>query len=201
VKTLRAAFLTGFLILVPLLATVQLLFWFIHTVDSNVRSFFPSGILPDFGGLGLILALTLIFFTGLFAQNYVGKFIVHLFDSAIRRVSVIGGIYGSIKKFLETILNPQDDQFQETVLVEFPREGIYSIGFRTGHPDPKIARATNLTLVNVFVPCTPNPTSGFYLLVPEEKLIRLDLSVQEAFKIVISLGIVTSEEEPLKTIK
>jgi uncharacterized membrane protein len=195
-KSLRAAFLTGFLVLVPLLATVQLLFWFIRTVDSNIRGFFPSGILPDFGGLGLILALSLIFLTGVLAQNYIGRFVVGLFDSSIRRVSIIGGIYGSIKKFLETILNPHDDQFQGTVLVEFPNPGIYSVGFRTGHPDPKITRASSKNLVNVFIPLTPNPTSGFYLLVPEEKLIALDLSVQEAFKIVVSLGIVTSEEEP-----
>ncbi|NBT59013.1 DUF502 domain-containing protein, partial [bacterium] len=101
--------------------------------------------------------------------------------------------YGAIRKFLETIFTPGSDRFSAAVLLEFPKSGIYTIGFRTGKPDAKIP-THGKTLVNVFVPLTPNPTSGFYLMVPEEELTPLSLSVQEAFKLVISLGIVTTEE-------
>jgi len=194
-KKLRDAFLTGFLVLVPLLATIQLVVWFVQTLDENIRSVFPAHILPfDFKGLGVVFVITLILMTGLFAQNFVGELLVKIFDKSIRKVTIVGGIYSSIKKFLETIFHQGTDQFHGTVLVQFPRQGIYSVGFRTGKPDPKLVKNNPKKLANIFVPCTPNPTSGFYLLVPEEELTPLDLSVQEAFKIIISMGIVSSED-------
>jgi uncharacterized membrane protein len=194
-KRLRAAFVTGCLVLIPLLGTIQLILWLVRTVDDDLRNIFPTRYLPlDFAGLGIILALVLIILTGLLAQNYIGKFFVTLFDESIRKVTFVGGIYGSIKKFLETILTPGSDQFHGTVLVEFPRQGIYSVGFRTGKPDHRLIKDKTKHLVNIFVPCTPNPTSGFYLLVPEQELIALDLSVQEAFKIIISMGMVTKDD-------
>lgn len=194
-KRLRTAFVTGVLILVPLVVTVDILVWFVHFVESSVRNYLPEGLLPfDFTGLGALLAIALILLTGALTQNFVGKSLVQLFDSGVKRIPLGGGIYTAIKKFLETVFNPRSDKFKGVVLVQFPRQGIYSIGFRTGSPDPKVAKKLDSKVVNVFVPCTPNPTSGFYLLAPEEELIPLDISVQEAFKIVISMGIVTSEE-------
>lgn len=196
-RKLRAVFVTGCLVLVPILVTVNVLRWFIEAVDQGSRKWIPTFLIPiDFPGLGLALAIVIILFTGLLAQNYFGTWFVSRADSWIRKISIVGGLYGSIKQFLETIFNPRSGQFKGCVLVEFPKAGIYSIGFRTGTPDPKLARRAELKLTNVFVPCTPNPTSGFYLLVPEEQLIPLDLSVQEAFKIVVSMGIVHSEDIP-----
>ncbi|MBI4405863.1 MAG: DUF502 domain-containing protein [Deltaproteobacteria bacterium] len=194
-KRIRTAFVTGLLVLVPLLATIDLLWWFVRSVDAKAQQilFFPF----DVPGLGLIIALGLIILVGFFTQNYIGSWIVTTFDNAIRRIRFIGGIYGGIKKFLETIINPRSDQFKGVVLIEFPRPGIYSVGFRTGQPDPKLVQNTE-KLVNVFVPCTPNPTSGFYMLVREQELIPLNLSVQEAFKVVISMGIVTTEDASKK---
>ena len=193
-KEIRSAFVTGFLVLVPLLATIQLLMWFFKTIDTTIRSVLPDVAPLNFWGAGLLLVLMLIFLTGLLTHNLVGRLIIDFFDHLIRKAPVVGGIYGSIKKFLETIFHPGSDQFHGTVLVEFPRKGVYSVGFRTGKPDAKLQPKTGEPFTNVFVPCTPNPTSGFYILVPETELITLDLSVQEAFKIVISMGIVTSEE-------
>lgn len=201
-KTLRNAFVTGILVLVPLLATVDILRWFVRTLDTTSRSYLPD--LPfDFKGLGLLIAIVLIFGIGVLTQNYVGKAFIALFDTLVRRTPVVGGMYGAIKKFLETILNPQADQFHGTVLVQFPRAGMYSIGFRTGKPDHKLTdkvadKKIGSSLVNIFVPCTPNPTSGFYVLVPESELVPLDLSVQDAFKIVISMGIVHTDEEEIR---
>lgn len=194
-KKIQRAFVTGILVLVPLLATVDILLWFFRTVDNSIRYFLPTFIIPfDFWGLGFVVALALILIAGLLTQNYIGKWFVALFDSFMQRITFVGGIYGAIKKFLETIFNPRSDKFHDAVLVEFPRAGIYSIGFRTGRPDAKIQRKETKRLANIFVPCTPNPTSGFYLLVPEEALVPLDMTVQEAFKIVISMGIVSNDE-------
>lgn len=192
-RRLRTAFVTGILVIVPLMVTIDILRWFVRSADSATRSYLP--ILPDFPGLGLVLVLTIILLTGALTQNYIGQWAVNVLDSWIKRVTFVGGIYGSIKKFLETIFNPRSDKFSGVVLIQFPREGVYSIGFRTGKPDHKLTeKQKSKTLVNIFVPCTPNPTSGFYLLVPEEDLTPLDISVQEAFKIVISMGMVTSDE-------
>jgi uncharacterized membrane protein len=191
-KSLRRIFVTGLLVLVPFLVTLDIVFWLVRSIDGTVRRFIFW--LPlDYYGVGLLVALGVILLIGLVAQNFIGHWVVNLIDSSLRRVHIIGGIYGGIKKFLETILNPRSDKFSGVVLVSFPREGIYSIGFRTGKPDPKLG-LHGKDLTSVFIPCTPNPTSGFYLLVPEHELITLSLSVQEAFRIVISMGLVTSDE-------
>lgn len=196
-KALRNAFVTGILVLVPLLLTIDILSWFVNSVENSVRKWVPSGLLPyDFRGLAFLLAIAVILLVGFLTQNIVGKALVSWLDHLIRRVPLGGGIYTAIKKFLGTVFNPSSDKFKEVVLVPFPREGMYSVGFRTGSPDPKVAKKLKKQkLANVFVPCTPNPTSGFYLIVPEDELIPLDLPVPEAFKIVISMGLVTSEEE------
>jgi uncharacterized membrane protein len=194
-KQLRTALVTGILVLVPMMATIDIILWFMQAVENSARHFLPTWVLLfDFKGLGILLAFAFILIAGMFTQNYVGKWVVSLFDTGIRKISIVGGIYGGIKKFLETIFNPRSDQFKGVVLVEFPRQGIYSIGFRTGNPDLKLSQRVPRKLVNVFIPCTPNPTSGFYLLVSESEVIPLELTVQEAFKIVISMGIVHSDE-------
>ncbi|MBI1861721.1 MAG: DUF502 domain-containing protein [Deltaproteobacteria bacterium] len=188
-KQLRRAFVTGVLILVPLVATIDILLWFISTIDRSVARFLP--VMPF--GSGILISLGMVIAVGLLFQNRLGAWAVNEMDSWLRRVHVVGGLYSGIKKFLETIISPRSDQFSGVVLVPFPRTGIYSIGFRTGKPDPKLNLPKEKELTSVFVPCTPNPTSGFYLLIPEDELVALDISVQEAFKIVISMGLVTSE--------
>lgn len=191
-RQLRAAFITGVLVMLPLMATIDILRWFVRGVDNTARNYLPA--LPfDFPGLGLLIVIGSILVVGVLTQNFVGQWIVTMFDQWVKRTPVVGGIYGAIKKFLETVFNPRSDKFHGVALVQFPREGVYSIGFRTGKPAPEIS-GKNASLVNIFVPCTPNPTSGFYIMVPESELIPLHMSVQEAFKIVISMGIVTGEE-------
>jgi uncharacterized membrane protein len=191
----RNIFFSGLFVLLPIFATIQLVTWLINTVDSSTRSFFLTRFLPfDFSGMGLILTFVLIYGVGWSAQYYLGKAFFSTMDGVLRRAPVVGGVYGSLQKFFDAILNPHNDQFSGVVLIEFPRKGIYSIGFRTGNPDPRIAKSIESVpagFVNVFIPLTPNPTSGFYLLVQEKELIPLDMSVQEAFKNVISMGLVT----------
>ncbi len=196
-KRIRTALVTGLLVLGPLVVTVDIFMWLVNSVDHMARKYIPTAALPfDFQGLGLLLALIIVILTGLLTQNYIGKWMIGVLDSLMKHIPLGGGVYSAIKKFLETIFGSnQAHQFKEAVLVQFPRAGTYSIGFRTGLPDHHVAKLLPKKMVNVFVPCTPNPTSGFYIMLPEEELLPLDISVQEAFKIVISMGIVTSEPE------
>jgi uncharacterized membrane protein len=189
-KELRNAFITGVLVLVPVVATLNLLLWFVGSLEETVRTYLPTGYFPiDFPGLGLILALVVILLVGLSAKNHLGQVFFSFFDSNLRRAPVAGGLYSTIRKFLETILNPHSDKFHGVVLVPFPSTTHLSIGFRTGKPDRRLGLGEQSDLINVFVPCTPNPTSGFYVLVKEADLKPLDISVQDAFKILLSMGI------------
>jgi uncharacterized membrane protein len=195
-KRLRTAFFAGFLVLVPVLATVDILRWFVRTVDGSVRQYLPTHLLPfDFSGLGLVLALLVVLAVGILTTNFIGRLVISRFDKFVKRFPLIGGLYGVIKKFLETILDSKQDRFNEAVLVEFPSKGMYSVGFRTGDPDPKLVKGVRKKLVQVFIPMTPNPTSGYFLLVPKADLIPLKMTVQEAFKIVVSMGVVSTEVE------
>ncbi len=196
-KALRTYFITGLLIVFPVLATIDIFRWVIRVVENSVRGILPTALLPfDFPGLGFLIALGVILIAGMAAQNFLGRWLVDVLDQGIKKISLVGGIYGGIKKFLQTIVGQKkDERFKGVVLVPFPREGIYSIGFRTGSPDPKLQLKAEDGWVNIFVPCTPNPTSGFYLLCKEKELVPLAINVQEAFRIVISLGLVTSEEK------
>jgi uncharacterized membrane protein len=197
-KQLRTAILTGILVLAPLMATVHILKWLVINLDATVSQFLPTRVTESYPGLGLAVVFLLILTIGTLTQNFVGQGIVNLLDAGIKKLPLIGSIYTTIKKFLATIVNPGSDKFSGVVLVQFPRTGVYSIGFRTGKPDSRLVPKTldndHAHFVNVFVPCTPNPTSGFYLWVKEEDLTPLDMSVQEAFKTVVSMGIVSGEE-------
>lgn len=194
-KNIRNAFITGVLVLIPVVATLNILMWLISGLEASVRDFLPTRHIPfDFPGMGLLLALVIIFIIGMIAKAHMGSALFAFFDSILKRAPVAGGLYSTIKKFLETILNPHSDKFQGVVLVRFPSTGLLSIGFRTGKPDRRLSASLSPDLVNVFVPCTPNPTSGFYLLVKESELIPVSISVQDAFKLVVSMGIVTLDD-------
>ncbi len=197
-KKLRTAMLTGLLVLAPLMATINILRWLIVNLDAMVSQYLPSKITQSYPGVGLAIVFLLILLAGVLTQNIIGQGLVSLLDSGVKKLPLVGSIYTTIKKFLATIVNPGSDKFSGVVLVQFPRTGVYSIGFRTGKPDariiPKALDDEHAHFVNVFVPCTPNPTSGFYLWVKEEDLTPLDISVQEAFKTVVSMGIVSGEE-------
>ncbi|NBX68258.1 MAG: DUF502 domain-containing protein [Proteobacteria bacterium] len=197
-KRLRTAMITGVLVLAPLMATINILRWLIVNLDSMVSQYLPAKISHDYPGAGLAGVFLLILIAGVLTQNIIGQGMVNLLDSGVKKLPLVGGIYSTIKKFLATIVNPGSDKFSGVVLIQFPRTGVYSIGFRTGKPDSRVVPKTldneHAHFVNVFVPCTPNPTSGFYLWVKEEDLTPLDMTVQEAFKTVVSMGIVTTEE-------
>lgn len=199
-KNIQTSLLTGVLILVPFIATIKILKWLILTVNNLATEHLPESMVQKYPLIGIVFVLAAIVILGALAQNFIGQYLVNLLDHGVRKLPFVGGIYGTIKKFLENFVQPGGDKFHGVVLIQFPRNGVYSIGFRTGKPDSHLIPKSFLTegkkITNVFIPCTPNPTSGFYLLVDESELVPLDISVQEAFKIVVSMGIVTTDETP-----
>jgi uncharacterized membrane protein len=141
-------------------------------------------------GVGIALSLLLLFVTGLIARNLFGKRIVTGIEDMVRRIPVVGAVYGGAKSFSETVLTDKGRSFKQVVMVEFPRKGIYSIGFITSHELEEVQAKTEQDVTCVFVPTTPNPTTGFIVLVPKDEVVMLDMTVDEAFKMLLTLGVV-----------
>ena len=196
---LKNYFFTGLLVILPIYVTGYILWFLINGMDA-VLKFVPQKYLPEtylnmrIPGLGLILALILIFIVGLLARNIVGSKLVHWTDRIVNRIPLARIIYLAIKQLLEGVFLPQTRAFRRAVMVEFPRHGAYSIGFLTGVSKGEVQKKTAKNVVNVFVPTTPNPTSGFFIMVPEDEVISLSMSVEDAFKLIISGGIVSPSE-------
>jgi len=202
----RGYFFTGLVVLLPAIITLALLKWLIGTVASltDLLLFFaPSGLTHADGGRGemywywrlaaLALAIVLVTLVGLLARYYLGKRAIEWFDAMMLRVPLLNKIYGSIKQVNEAFTVGKKTSFQTVVLVEFPREGTYAVGFVTSEQDEKLVYKSKEKLIGVFVPTTPIPTSGFRILVPEAKVTKLDMSVAEGIKYIISFGSVSPE--------
>jgi len=194
---LRAYFFAGILLTAPFAITLYLAWLFVSFVDSRVTPLIPARFnpesylpfaIPGVGVIVVILGLTLI---GAFTAGYVGRLLTGFVDRLLARMPVVRTIYGAVKQIVETVLAQKSTAFRQAVLVEYPRAGIWTIGFLTGVTGGEVQEVTGREMINVFVPTTPNPTSGFLLFVPREDAIPLAMSVADALKMVISGGIVT----------
>ena len=161
----------------------------------------PEGLHPDnlwgftIPGMGLILALIVLILTGALAANLIGKRLVDLWENILGRIPLVRNIYNAFKKIATTVLSADNKSFRKVVLVEFPKSGVWSMGFLT-NPDIRINSPTiQDKLIAVFVSTTPNPTTGFFILLPKNKVVELDISVEEAFKLIISIGVVMPDKE------
>ena len=200
---LRTYFLTGLLIVVPIGISAWFLQLIINWTDNKLTLLppllHPNTYLPfPVPGLGLILTLISIFIVGVVTTNFIGKAFVSLGERVVDKIPLIRSIYILVKQVMETIFSQDKEGFKRVVLIEYPRKGLYSIAFVTGVARGEVQAKTSDTLVNVFVPTTPNPTSGFLIMVPEEDTIPLKMDVEAAFKLVISGGMVTEEIKGLK---
>ena len=200
---LRNYFLAGILVTAPLGITFWLVWKFVTFVDDRVVPWIPNRWNPetylpfDVPGLGLIVSAVGLVLVGFFAAGFSGRWVMHSGEKLLAQVPVIRSIYGVIKQIFESVLAQKSSAFRQVVLIEYPRPEVWAIGFLTGAtrgPIPKIAKAD---VVNIFLPTTPNPTSGFLLFEPEEKVELLDMSVEEGFKMVVSGGIVTPPDRTL----
>jgi len=194
---LRRYLLTGIVVVAPISITVYLTYVFLTFVDNNVGKIIPDEIMNQyFGGgtipgLGLVAALFFFVVIGWLATNFMGRFIIRIYEYILDRMPIIRNVYGAIKQIFETIAASKSSAFREAVMLEYPRKGVYSIGFVTGATEGEVQDATKAETINVFVPTTPNPTSGYLLFVPKKELIYLKMTVEEAVKLVVSAGIIT----------
>jgi len=195
---IRSYFIAGLLTVVPLSITVYVISILLTNAD-RIFNLIPSRYNPQvllpfpLPGLGAILVLGMIFVIGLLVRNYVGGRIIDFGERMVYQIPLVRPIYSAVKQLLVAVFSQSYDGFKRVVLVEYPRKGIYAIGFVTGVASGEVQELTQERVVNVFLPTTPNPTSGFYLLIPEKELTPLQMSVEDAFKLIISGGLATPE--------
>ena len=186
---LRNYFITGIVVLVPIGITLYLTKFFIRISSKLVPAEInPNNYLPVLiPGLEIILAIIFITLIGYLSLSFIGKKILQLFNDLLKRIPILRTIYSAIGQMAET-LAPKTKSKKSVVLVEYPRKGSWAVGFATKDNKGEISKKTNQNLVNVFVPTTPNPTSGFLLMFPKEELVYLDMSFEEASKFIVSAG-------------
>lgn len=196
---MRKYFVTGLLILVPLVITVWVLNLIISTLDQSLL-LLPHSWRPEvvFGmslpGLGSILTLFIIFITGLLARNLVGNYVVSMWERVLNHIPFVNSIYSGVKQVSDTLLAPNGEAFRKVLLVQYPRPGMWTIAFLTGTPSGDVAEHLPAECVGVYVPTTPNPTSGFFVMLPVADVIELDMSVDVALKYIISMGVVSPKK-------
>lgn len=197
---LRGYLFAGILVTAPISITVYLTWIFIQFIDSAVVKMLPDKYNPDFylpfsvPGLGLVLVVTSLVLIGWFATNFLGRLLFKMSDYVVHQVPIIRNLYGAIKQIFETIMASQSQAFREVIMLEYPRRGVWSIGFVTGTSKGQIQNLTENETINVFVPTTPNPTSGYLLFVPRKEIHYLDMTVEEGIKLVVSAGIINPPE-------
>lgn len=192
--TLKAVFLTGLLVLVPLGITLWVLNLIIGTMDETLL-LLPEAWQPrHFGmrlpGLGALLTVAFIFVVGLFTQNFIGQKLVGWWNALVRRIPLVGPLYSSVQQVSDTLLSSNGNAFRKALLIEYPRRGSWTIAFLTGIPGGDVVNHLQGDHLSVYVPTTPNPTSGFFLIVPKSEVIELDMSVDAALKYIVSMGVV-----------
>ncbi|MCK6407502.1 MAG: DUF502 domain-containing protein [Rhodocyclaceae bacterium] len=192
---MRRYFVTGLLIWVPLAITAWVLSLIVGTLDQTLR-LLPAAAHPrntfgiDIPGAGVILTLLIIFVTGVLAANFIGQHLFQWWERLLARIPVVNSIYKSVKQVSDTLFSPSGNAFRKALLVQYPREGSWTIAFLTGQPGGDVVNHLKGDYVSVYVPTTPNPTSGFFLMMPKADVIELDMSVDEALKYIISMGVV-----------
>jgi uncharacterized membrane protein len=195
-ERLRAYLIAGVLVTGPISLTLYLAWLFINFVDTSVSGLIPERYNPatylpvPLPGIGLLIAVVGLILIGALTAGYVGRFLLRMSEGIVNRMPVIRGLYGATKQIFETVLAKQSDTFREVVLVEFPRAGMWTIAFVTSRPEGEIRDLMADEVISVYVPTTPNPTSGYLVFVPRREAVTLSMTVEEAIKFVISGGIV-----------
>jgi uncharacterized membrane protein len=198
---LRRYLMAGLLVWLPIGATVLVFSVLIDLID-RLLLLLPPGLRPEallgfrIPGLGVLLAALILLTTGVLAANLFGRRLVSSYESLLARIPLVRGVYSSFKHFAEVVFSESDSSFKKVLLIEYPRPGLYSLAFQTSENPAEVQARTGDAIVTVFLPTTPNPTSGFMLFVPRKAIIELDMSVEDALKMVISLGVVLPRWRP-----
>ena len=194
-QLIKRWFITGLLIWVPLAITAWVLSLIAGAADQTLR-LLPESVRPqallgvNIPGAGIALTLLIILTTGLLAANFIGQRLVSWWEQLLARIPVVSSIYNSVKQVSDTLFSSSGNAFRKALLIQYPREGTWTIAFLTGKPGGDVSNHLKGDFVSVYVPTTPNPTSGFFLMLPKSDIIELDMAVDEALKYIISMGVV-----------
>jgi uncharacterized membrane protein len=204
--------ITGLLVWLPLAITVGVLAWLVGILDgvfggvlSGFEAFMPDAAKPAIDrlraihGLGVILVFFTLLVTGALVSNVAGRWMLRQWDRLFTNIPIFKSIYVGVKKVSDTLFSSNGNAFRKAMLIQYPRPGTWTIAFQTGTPSGEVARHLSADFVSVYVPTTPNPTSGFFLMVPRSEVIELDMSVDQALTYVISMGTVAPEPSPFPT--
>lgn len=192
---LRRYLIAGLLLWLPLGVTILVIRLLIGTMDQTLL-LLPERLRPDalFGfhipGLGLVLAVSVVLLTGMLVANLFGRRLLTLWERLLSRIPLVRSIYMAVKQLAETMFSGGGQSFRKVLLIEYPRRGLWTLAFQTGTGAGEAQQKTGREVVNVYVPTTPNPTSGFFLMVPREDVVELDMSVDDGLKMIISMGVV-----------
>ena len=204
IEHLRGYFIAGILVTGPIALTLYLIWAFVDFIDNSVGHILPDEYNPQtylpfhVPGLGLILAVIGLTLIGAATAGVLGRVLLRLSERILARMPVVRGIYGAVKQIFETVLAKQSNSFREVVLIEWPRIGVWTIGFVTAAVEGEIAKLAGEDPVSIYVPTTPNPTSGYLVFIPRRDVVTLAMSVEDAIKYVISTGIVAPEPKKVE---
>jgi uncharacterized membrane protein len=199
---LRRYLIAGILVWLPLGVTVLVVKLFVDLSDQ-IMVLVPPGYHPEallhmpIPGIGILISVLIIFFTGVIAANIFGRRLVAAWESLLARIPLVRSVYSAVKQLTETLFSPSGQSFRKVLLVEYPRRGLWTLAFQTGTDVGEAQEKVGRDVINVYVPTTPNPTSGFFLMVPREDVVELDMSVDAGLKMIISMGVVVPQREKL----
>ncbi|MBS0327100.1 MAG: DUF502 domain-containing protein [Proteobacteria bacterium] len=187
--------IAGLIVWVPLGITIWVIHWLLSSLDQ-ILLVLPTSLQPrqlfgfDIPGLGVVVAFVILFLTGVVAANFFGQRLIRAWESMLGRIPFVKSIYSSVKQVSDTLFSGRGNAFRKALLVEFPRPGCWTIGFLTGTPAPAVTSYLADEHVSVYVPTTPNPTGGYFVMIPKSQVHELDMTVDEALKYIISMGVV-----------
>ncbi len=200
---MKRYFLTGIVVLIPLVITIWVLRLIVETLDQTLF-LLPTALRPEalFGmhipGLGVLVALLIVMATGIVAANLLGRRLLQLGEDLVARIPIVNSIYTGVKQVSDTLFSGSGQAFRKVLLIRYPHGNSWAMAFQTGTPSGEVADKLGMPHVSVYIPTTPNPTSGFFLMVPRSDVIELDISVEDALKHIISMGVVsTPSDNPL----
>ena len=196
---MRKYFITGLLIWIPLVITIWVLKLIVETLDQSLLLLPPQWRTESFlgvhvPGLGVILTLVIVFVTGVLATNFLGARLLQLWNAILHRIPVVNSIYSSVKQISDTLFSSSGQAFRKALLVQWPREGMWTIAFLTGRPGGDVVQHLPGDYVSVYVPTTPNPTGGYFVMMQRKDMVELDMSVDTALKYIISMGVVSPDQ-------
>jgi len=203
---LRRYLVAGLLVWLPIVATGLILKFSINLIDRTLLlippKFRPENLIGfEVPGLGVILTLIILLLTGLIVANFLGRRVVNAWESLLSRIPLVSSVYSAIKQITASLFSDASKSFREVVLVEYPRKGLWALAFVTGDTPKKFKKAIGKDLINIYVPTTPNPTSGVYVMTPSDEVTRLDIPVEVGLKMILSAGVVNPLDDPVEAQK